>query len=79
MAGRDPLANPSPGSKTPAYPEHGPNGVPSPPADGSQVTDIIGKSGRGGRPAPKVRQLREQTSGRWKSAAPTQPRAKASK
>jgi hypothetical protein len=44
--------NPSPRS---AYPEHGPDGVPSPPADGSQITAIIAKSGRGGRPAPVLR------------------------
>ena len=49
-----PLSNPSPPSGTSAYPEHTADGSPppSPPADGSQITDIIAKSGRGGLPAP---------------------------
>jgi hypothetical protein len=53
----DPLQNPSPRSDTPAYPEHTADGStpPSPPADGSQITEVIAKSGRGGRPAPVLR------------------------
>jgi hypothetical protein len=54
MAG-NPLQNPSPaGGDSRAYPEHTADGSPppSPPADGSQITEIIAKSGRGGRPAP---------------------------
>lgn len=53
-----PLSNPSPaGGDSRAYPEHTADGSPppSPPADGSQITEIIAKSGRGGRPAPTLR------------------------
>lgn len=54
---KDPMQNPSPSSKTPAYPEHGPNGGPGVmrPSDGSAARAAVAAHGTAQRPAPVLR------------------------
>jgi hypothetical protein len=59
---KDPMTNPSPSQYTNAYPED-----PSVqrPMDGSAIKEIVTKSGLAMRPAPKLAQPRERTTGKW--------------
>ena len=60
----DPRSNPVPRSDTPAYT---PDNPVTREADGSAIREVIAKSGIAQRPAPKVRQPRHATTGRWKA------------
>jgi hypothetical protein len=68
---KDPMQNPSPSSRVPAYPEHGADGGPPATrvADGTAIKEVVAKSGKAQRPAPTIPQRRSPVTGQWKAKA----------